>query len=268
MKNQTMEKLIGDQPYDYYCIVSKEYSEASKQLPEFAVNGKIRFIEEPLRLYNSKKLAARACRHGEEPLALICLCCFLNIVRSRLAVRTAILNDHFHCSIEAWRTPCQTTALINEEGRRYYVEGCRDTGVFWRPVEVKPTTPPPFIVCGAQHLDCLLHSCPNGWVFMDDEPITLCDTQHIREPIQPFERCRIRFETPEVSMFYAGISREGFDFIKDRERAAVINAKDANRIATAIANVQINWSRGMMSAQQGCRVVIVDEQDKELVSIK
>jgi hypothetical protein len=69
MKNLTMERLIGDQPYDYYCIVSKEYSEAARQLPEFAANGKIRFIEEPLRLYNSKRLAAHACRRGEEPLA-------------------------------------------------------------------------------------------------------------------------------------------------------------------------------------------------------
>ena len=150
--------------FDFACgngIWNQIHSEASKQLPDFATNGKIRFIEEPLHLYNSKKLAARAFCRGEEPLALICLCCFLNIVRSRLAVRTAILNDHFHCSIEAWRTPCQTTALINEEGRRYYIEGCRDTGVFWRSAEVKPTTQPPFIVCGAQHLDCLLHSLYN-----------------------------------------------------------------------------------------------------------
>jgi hypothetical protein len=268
MNKQSIDALIANQPHEYYCIVAKDSFKGAVQLPDFATNGKKRFVKEPIRIYTSEKLASQACQSGEEPLHLICLGCFLNVVRSRLKIRTAIINDSFSCDIVAWRAACQTTAILTEGGRRYYIEGCRDSGVFWRPIEEKPTTPPPYLVCGAEGVDCLWYDCPNGWAFMDDDPITLCSTRESGDQLNADALCSVRLETPDVSMFYTGISEEGFDFTRERDQAEQMDVEEAKRVATAIANVQINWSGGMMSNQPGCRVVVADENNKEILSIQ
>ena len=268
MKKQSIDTIIAGQPHDYYCIVAKEPFMGTFQLPEFAVNGQERYIKEPLRLYSSKKLARRGCKRREESLHLMCLACFLNIVRSRFEVKSAVLNDYFPCNVVAWRAPCQTTAILTESSHRYYIEGCQDTGVFWRPVAEKPTTPPPFLVCGAQYIDCLWYDCPNGWEFMHEDPITLCNMREFPVSMKTDALYSVRFKTPEVSMFYAGISEEGFDFTRVKDQAAQLSAKEAKRVATAIANVQINWSGGMMSGQPGCRVVVANKKGSEILLIQ
>lgn len=267
MKN-AIKNLLDGQPHDYYCIVTHEPSNSSVLLPDFITEGDELFTSGQLNIYSSEKIARESCKNGEEPLYLICLSCFLNIVRSRLGLKEMVLDGVFHCEVAAWRAPCETTAMLRNQGEAYYIEGCRDSGVYWKPISEKAQTPPPFITCGTSEIECLWYECNNGWEFMDDDPVTLCKTKNSGDLTNAHRQCIVRFDTPEIRVYYAGISPEGFDFAKSEEMAVQLNVEEAKRVARAIANVHINWSGGMMAEQSGCIVSALDENRNDLFSIK
>jgi len=103
-------------------------------------------------------------------LELLCLSCFLHILRKGNRIRSAILDGKYQLKVMPWRVPCETTAIYIDSNETYYLEGCRDTGVFWRSSKTKPRTVPPFISCGALDSNggCWWEKCPNGAYFEDD----------------------------------------------------------------------------------------------------
>jgi hypothetical protein len=179
-----------------------------------------------------------------------------------------LLNEEYQCDVASWRTPCQTTAILKNNNDAYYIEGCRESGVFWKSMKDKPESPPAFLQCGATSMDCIWDGCPNGWEFFDTDPITLCKVSTKASIENPKSQYIINFEAQNTNFFYAGISEEGFDFAKTRDFASHLNYKLAYRIAKAIANVQLNWSRGMMSGKPGCRIVVSDIKGQELIIIE
>ena len=261
----TIKTLLQGQPHDYYCIVSDEPSYSAVSLPDFITDGRELFIGDPLRIYSSKKLASDSSNLGEEPLHLICLVCFLNAVRSRLGLEDMLVDGTWRCKVVAWRAPCQTTAILRDQGDEYYIEGCRDSGVYWKPISEEATTPPPFLECGAPRIDCLWHECPNGWQFMDDDPVTLCEIKKNEILKSSHGQCTVRFRTDKICLYYAGISEEGFDLGLSETQAIRLNAEDASRVAVAIANVHMNWSGGIMTGQRHCSVAVLDEHQNELL---
>ena len=169
--------FLGNQPHDYYCIVSTKSTRETVQLPEPVANGKTRFMKFPPRIYSSKELALHACQGDEEPLYLICLICFLGILRSRLRIGMSIFNDHFECSLFPGRIDCQTTALLILGDVRYLVEGSKDTGVFWRKVNDPIVASHPLPFCARFH-HCLGFGCQLTFK-LDDGPLATCYTQEL-----------------------------------------------------------------------------------------
>jgi len=104
------------------------------------------------------------------PLELLCLGCFFHILRKGNRVRSAILDDKYRLKVVPWRAPCETTAIHTDSNGTYYLEGCHNTGVFWRNSGDKPKTIPPFISCGAldSNAGCWEEECPHGFYFNDD----------------------------------------------------------------------------------------------------
>lgn len=62
------------------------------------------------------------------------------------------------------------TAVYNDNAGIYYLEGCRDSGIFWRDTSEKPQSVPPFISCGAldSNAGCWVEDCPYGAYFEDN----------------------------------------------------------------------------------------------------
>jgi hypothetical protein len=263
-----LAEILADQPHEYYCVVSNKGNSNDLALPEFISEDGPLFATNPLRVYSSEKLASSACGGNEKPLYLICLACFLNILRSRIGINKMLLNGQYLCDVSSWRTPCQTTAILKNANDTYYIEGCRKSGVFWKPLTEKPEFPPAFLMCGAKGMDCIWDECPNGWEFFDTEPMTLCKVSTNIPIGKAIGQCIIRFITPESQFFYAGISDEGFDFANTLKKAVRLDETAVFRIAKAIANVQLNWSQGMMSGKPGCRIVVSNLKGQEIISIE
>jgi hypothetical protein len=267
--SRKLNDLLTGQPHTYYCVVTDCPGPGLTVMPGEVTNWEFLRFSTPLRVYSSRSRARRACGKDEKPLELTCLACFLNVMRTQAELKTIRLNDFFDCEVHAWRSPCQTTALLTEGEQTYYIEGCRESGVYWKPTEVKPSTSPAFLQCGATGIDCIWSRCPRGWGHMDDVPITLCEVEKKGEPVDGSEpRCLVRFESPTVQMFYAGIGEEGFNFTMAEPQAELLGWEEAQRVATAIANVQINWSGGMMSDEPQCRTVVLEPGGRELLSIR
>ena len=103
---------------------------------------------------------------------------------------------------------------------------------------------------------------------MQDEPITLCECSGTEDLSSLLGEFTVRFDGPGVRAFYAGISEEGFDFSASEAEATRLTGVEAKRVAIAIANVQIDWSGGMMAGQPGCTVAVLDESGREQLAIR
>jgi hypothetical protein len=259
--------ILSDQPHDYYCLVTETRSNDAIELPRMLTEDDILYVSNPLRVFNSEKFADKACTTGEKPLYLICLACFLNIIRTRLRIKKMILNNLFLCQVDAWRTPCQTTATFEHSGQTYFIEGCQESGVFWKNTQDKAITTPPFLQCGTTYLDCIWNECPNGWEYFEDEPITLCKiTENPIVSDGKDEDCIVSVQMNGTTLYYAGISEEGFDFARDQMSAIRLSFTESRNLAKAIANVHMNWSQGMLAQESECEISVLNN-GKDVLSI-
>lgn len=99
---------------------------------------------------------------------------------------------------------------------------------------------------------------------MDDVPITLCTTEEKAPISAAHQGCLVRCDIRNARLFYAGISPEGFDFSTDVSKATQLDGDLAKRVATAIANVQLNWAHGKM---YGGRIVVLNDKNEEQFAI-
>jgi hypothetical protein len=99
------------------------------------------------------------------------------------------------------------------------------------------------------------------------EPITLCTTTRLDEA-PPDAQCHVRFDAPSGAFYFAGMSPQGCDMAPQPASAAVLPADQAQRVTTALANVHIHWSEGMMADTAGCSVTVVTTAGRELAVIR
>ncbi len=263
-----LTNLLTDQPHTYYCVASSAKEAGMVKLPDMVTEGKRLYTTPAVRVYSSEELADAACvKKTDRALELVCLACFLNILRPRIGTDAMVLDDVLHCSVAAWRAPCQTTAVLEDDGERYYVEGCAEGGVFWSHASEKAETTPPFLQCGAQYADCVWGGCPRDYPYLNAEPITLCTTTRPADA-PPDVECHVRFDAPHGSFYFAGMSPQGFDMAPSPASAANLRADQAERVATALANVHIHWSDGMMAGAPGCSVTVVTTAGREVMVIR
>ena len=162
-------RFVQGPQYEYYIVlggqqVDKDWLSIDPVVtdqPVFAPAGVVAIFSSP-RIDHARRIGT--------PFELLCLSCFLHILRSGNGVRLAQLDGKYTIRILPWRSPCETTGVYEEAGNQYYLEGCRDSGVFWRNGTSAPTTKPPVVSCGAfdTNAGCWCEDCPHGAFFADD----------------------------------------------------------------------------------------------------
>jgi len=260
-------RFIRTQPHDYWCLVSGKPDGESVRIPELAAGGRQLYTPPRLRAFSAKRNASAACAKGEEVLPLLCLSCFVNILRSRVGIEEMLLDGEHICEVRAWRSPCETTAILRHETGAYFAEGCRETGVFWRPVGELPGAPPPLSRCGALEGDCVWGKCHLGWPFLDAEPTTLCSVTAQRG-LRPGGQYAVWLETPELRLRCVGVSEEGFDLAPEESgMTPTFKGKVARRLAIAAANSLFGWEGGILAGQPDCRITVTDRQDNVCLTV-
>ena len=164
-----VRSYVHGKPLTYYLVHDPHYNDPHwiminpivTDLPIFAPHGSV-------AVFSSGKLAL-AEKFGT-PFEIICLSCFSQIIRIGNRMRTVVLDAEYDLMIRPWRAPCESTAIYSENDKIYYLEGCRSNGVFWRSINERPTTAPPFISCGAfdSNGGCWGPDCPHDAYHEDD----------------------------------------------------------------------------------------------------
>jgi len=263
----SFETFLDAQPHTYYCVVSRKPCQDGIQLPELAALGQKRFVRVPLPVFSSKAAAQSACTRGEEAMPLICLSCFLNIVRSRRRIAVMRLDGTHLCQVITWRSPCETTALLRHDGATYFLEGCRDSGVYWRPVGELPLTVPPLSKCGATDGDCFWGSCPTGWPFLDLQTTTLCQTAEL-EPLKESEEYRVCLQLGGEHYHCIGVSSDDYTFTPAQVLPGPAFAAGAARnLAIGAANSLFGWVGAAFASEQDARITVEDLQDQVCMCI-
>lgn len=154
---------------DYYVLISANPLSVDEwlSLPSYISTDKVYCPEGRLEIFTEKYFAQEV---GEgSPFRLICLVCFLHILRRENGLCAAVLDGKYSLEVKQWRAPCETTALFVGVGGNYYLEGCRDRGVYWRSEGTVPNTVPPFVSCGAldKNGGCWYQDCPHGLYVAD-----------------------------------------------------------------------------------------------------
>jgi hypothetical protein len=166
-----MNKYIKNPPEIYFILTSNsKINNQWHKIEPMITSDYVYFIDGAVAVYSSFDIANNQ-DHGN-PLELICLVCFYHIMRKAMKLRSSVIDDQFYVQIKPWRAPCESTAIFtNKDGGIYFLEGCRDTGVFWRPAKNSPRTVPPFVSCGALDTNggCWGEDCSFGYYFEDEE---------------------------------------------------------------------------------------------------
>jgi hypothetical protein len=175
LKNNFEKQFIKSPPRNYFAILGgEEQSEDWLCINPIVTNRPVWTPNKKIAIFSN--LGLKKAKNLGEPLELICLSCFFHVLRKGNRIRDAILDDQYNLSILPWRAPCETTAIYRDKGPTYFIEGCRDSGIFWRNIKQGPTTEPPLLSCGALDTNggCWYEECPHGAFFKDDvEPFGL-----------------------------------------------------------------------------------------------
>ena len=165
------DMLVADPPRAYYILISSEKTDGQwRRIDPMITQEYVYFPEGFVAVYSSPEIARE--QQKGKLLELLCLSCFYHILRMTMKLRFSIIDNRFRVQIKPWRAPCESAAVITDtDGKVYYLEGCREIGVFWRWAEEIPKTTPPFISCGAldQNAGCWGEDCPHGYYFQDEE---------------------------------------------------------------------------------------------------
>jgi hypothetical protein len=165
------ETIVSNSPLSYYVLISphKTNDDWRKILP-LITEDFVYFPQGKAAIYSS--IYVNEQENKEDFFELICLSCFYQIMRATIKLRSSVIDNQFEVLIKPWRTPCETTALFTDlDGQIYYLEGCREYGVFWRSKQQRPLTVPPFISCGAfdEIARCWGEECPHDYYVSDEE---------------------------------------------------------------------------------------------------
>ena len=161
--------FVNEEPKTYHAVLGSKQKGLDwiridsiiTDRPVYAPNGEVAVFSN-VGLKQAKLLGS--------PFKLLCLSCFFHILRRGNRVRSAILDGKYYLMVRPWRAPCETTASYTDNNGTYYLEGCKDVGLFWRSSKETPRTVPPYISCGAldSNAGCWGEECPRGAYFEDD----------------------------------------------------------------------------------------------------
>jgi hypothetical protein len=155
---------------NYYILTSKKkLSNDWKKIDSRVTSNYVYFPQGLISVYSEKWHFDIKDKHTSFE-KLICLSCFYHILRSTLKIRATIMDEEYRSLLQAWRTPCETTAVfISKDEGIFYLEGCYENGLYWKNVKEKPITIPPFVSCGSLDSNggCWYEDCPDG-MFVED----------------------------------------------------------------------------------------------------
>jgi hypothetical protein len=163
------KRFVCERPMAYYIVLgSKEKGGDWLQIDPIITDRPVYAPEGKVAVFSGHGISQ--VRRIGTPFELLCLSCFFHHLRRGNRVRSAILDGQYCLIIRPWRAPCATTAIYTDNNETYYLEGCKEGGVFWRRGEERPKTEPPFISCGAfdSNAGCWGPDCPHDLYFEDD----------------------------------------------------------------------------------------------------
>ncbi len=166
--NVFSDRYVTDKPLEYSIYVCDAELPGTVSLPSYVYEGNAKCYNGMLAIYSALH---RPAKHSTfHPHKLLCLVCFLHVMRGEHKLRKVILDESYVLDVMPWRAPCETTAVYRGSEGLYYLEGCGEKGVYWRSSDKTPSTEPPYANCGALDTNggCWGTDCQSGQYIEDD----------------------------------------------------------------------------------------------------